>query len=131
MSVIPAACNVAAVVKIMNNETAFENPIPTTVSTLMRSNCFRACHGAHFTGCSLRLSRTSSASSDACQKNRYGLMVVPSTATSAVKYATLNVTEGTKVERNAGPQATRATNGVSTYANSAMVSHFRYFTYCV
>ena len=43
------------------------------------------------------LARCSSTSSEACQKNRYGLMVVPKIATMAVSDALVSETRGRKV----------------------------------
>ena len=50
MSVTPSACSVAAVVKMMASAIRFENPMPASVSTRMRSKASAACSGALTSG---------------------------------------------------------------------------------
>ena len=66
MSRDPAACSVAAVLRMMKNAIRLEKVMPTMVSTLMRRRCVRTC-AACAAG---RLSPASSTSCAACQKNR-------------------------------------------------------------
>src|SRR5260370_14376173 len=108
------ACKVAAVVRIMKNATMLENAMPTRVSNAMRRNCSEAWDGFLRSGDSCLLMGTSSTSCDVCQKNKYGLMVVPSTAIKAIRYAGSRETDGTTVERSACVQGTRTTNAVKT-----------------
>ena len=58
--------------------------VPTVVSMRMRASWSFACHGACLSGASSSASRVSSTSPAACQTNRYGLMVVPNTATNVI-----------------------------------------------
>ena len=48
----------------------------------------------------------SSTSSDACQKNRYGLMVVPNTPTTTAAAAAFGVKRGQTVRNATSPQGT-------------------------
>ena len=85
MSVMPALCSVTAVVSMIENAIAFENVMPSHVSILMRRRWSRAPFAESRSGSSPAVARCSSTSCDACQKNRYGLIVVPSTATSSIR----------------------------------------------
>ena len=81
MVVTPRWLRVTAVATTMHSATAFENSIPTNVSSLIRDRCRLAVIKEPEKDASGRR-RLSSASCEACQKNRYGLIVVPSTATT-------------------------------------------------
>ncbi len=61
--------------------------MPMTVSSLIRLKCTALCQGASRKGWALGSARVSSTSCEACQKNIYGLMVVPNTATTVVTQA--------------------------------------------
>src|ERR1700736_4620890 len=98
----------------MNHATKLEKPIPMYVSSLIRSNCLGACHGAYRRACSRALTRTSSASCEACQKNRYGLIVVPSPAVTAMKKLLLSDNNGITDARRASRQGTCTTKAVTT-----------------
>src|SRR5439155_7139240 len=76
-----------------------------------------------------RLFLTSSTSCEACQKKRYGLMVVPSTAMSAVRYAFVSLMCGIRDACSTALQGTCTKKTTPTYAKSETVSHFKYFTY--
>ena len=65
MSVMPAACSVAAVDSMMKKAIRLEKPMPMCVSTLMRRRCRLTCCGV---GAAPAL--RSSTSWLACQKNR-------------------------------------------------------------
>ena len=67
MSRTPAACSVAAVLRMMKNAIRLEKVMPTIVSTLMRRRCRRTC--VALCGEPPRWS-ASSTSWLACQKNR-------------------------------------------------------------
>src|SRR5215831_20208710 len=97
MSVTPWALNTAAAVRITKKPTTFETAIPNQVSTVIRPSCAVACCGACFSGDDFASSFCSSTSSAACQKNRYGLIVVPKMATRAVIDADDGSNEGTSV----------------------------------
>ena len=60
----------------------------------------------------------------ACQKKRYGLIVVPRIATKAVAYAAFHCSSGTTSERSACGHGTWATNTTPTYVNRVSVVHF-------
>src|SRR5438552_2644775 len=64
----------------------------------------------------------------ACQKNRYGEIVVPSIATSVLTYSLLNEICGTNVALATALQSGPARNAAITYANSETVSHLNTFT---
>src|ERR1700730_14698603 len=53
----------------------------------MRANSLGACSGARVNGRAPAPSLVSSTSCPACQKNRYGLIVMPITATTAIRYS--------------------------------------------
>ncbi len=59
----------------------------------------------------------------ACQKNRYGLIVVPSKATM-VTTASRPSRRGQTMPSPADRQSTRTTRSTPTYANRLSVSHF-------
>ncbi len=111
---MPWTCSVAAVVTMMNDAIRLESAIPTYVSSLMRDNCLGASRGEIFSGCSASFAVTSSTSSAACQKKRYGLIVVPRTAMRAVKNPARGRNEGTNAPRTTCAQDTWLTNAVAT-----------------
>ena len=59
--------------------------MPITVSSLIRNRCSRVNSGLFTTSSESAFLWRISASCAACQKNRYGLMVVPSTATTIIQ----------------------------------------------
>jgi hypothetical protein len=61
----------------------------------------------------------------ACQKNRYGLMVVPSTATTVVQNSESVEKLGTNTPRASSSQSSWITMSVAKYANSDSVIHLR------
>jgi hypothetical protein len=63
----------------------FENAMPARVSSRIRANAAGACRHALIRGARCGLPLTSSASSEACQKKRYGEIVVLAMATRVVK----------------------------------------------
>jgi hypothetical protein len=56
----------------------------------------------------------SSTSSEACQKKRYGLMVVPNTATTTAAAAASGLNRGMNVCRATSSQGTCTTNSTAT-----------------
>src|SRR5439155_16215306 len=69
------------------------------------------------------IARSSSTSCAACQKNKYGEIVVPRIATRTEKNPRDHSMCGMTVASSARRQSTRATNAVRTYARSTSVSH--------
>src|SRR5437588_267695 len=67
----------------------------------------------------------SSTSEEACQKKRYGEMVVPSTATSAAMKPGSSSSRGMNVDVMTAPTPGRTKNTVTTYANSASVRYLK------
>jgi hypothetical protein len=84
MFVCPCACSVAAVVRMMKYMMKFEKNIPATTSVraLLNSSVV-----APLRCLTVRrpIARSSSTSSAACQKKRYGEMVVPRMPTKVAK----------------------------------------------
>jgi hypothetical protein len=68
---------------------------------------------------------SSSTSCVACQKNRYGLIVVPRMATSVSQPSLPRGIEGIKVSCRAAFQSGWITNALITYAKSTRASHFK------
>lgn len=68
--VTPWAFKVAAVVTMIEIAIRFENAMPASVSARIRAKAEGACRQARTSGARSGLTRTSSASSDACQKKR-------------------------------------------------------------
>ena len=95
----PCACSVAAVASMIASAIRFENAMPNRVSKRIRRYCRRAALGTSLSG-RWRVVATSSASCELCQKNRYGLMVVPNTATT-VSSGTLAEVGRPKIPRSA------------------------------
>jgi hypothetical protein len=130
MFVTPLALKTAAAVRITKKPTTFETAIPNQVSTLIRSSSALAVRrGACFRGGNLGSSFCSSTSSAACQKNRYGLIVVPKIATIAVIAAVDHSNDGTRVASSTRRHGNVTTKTTPTYASSDTHSHFRYGTY--
>src|ERR1700688_318898 len=95
----------------------------------MRSIASGPCLGSKTNGFRSRISLISSTSWEACQKNRYGLIVVPKIATTTVQNSEFADKVGIKNPRAASIQGTFTTITVPKYANSANVSHFKTDTY--
>src|SRR6202049_1557222 len=122
--VVPWALKVAALTMMIAYITTCEKAIPTKTSirapriadrvTPLRKRSVR--RPAAF---------ISSTSDDACQKKRYGEMVVPRMATSIVMKALLNSRWGTKVAISTLPAGGWSRNAVMTYAKRARVSHLK------
>src|SRR5437870_9419697 len=72
---------------------------------------------------------SSSASSEACQKNRYGDIVVPKRATNIIAKPALNCTCGTTLAANISSHLPLTIRAVITYANKNSVRYFSTFTY--
>jgi hypothetical protein len=80
----------------------------------MGVNSLGACSGARVSERAPAPSFVSSTSCPACQKNRYGLIVVPITATIAIRYSALS---------NSGGQATaQATSSHATCTMKAQIT---------
>src|SRR5665647_1822432 len=69
----------------------------------------------------------SSTSSDVCQKNKYGVIVVPKTATIAKIYSLLKKTFGTIDCLKTASQSGWTIKPVMMYATTEIVSHFKNF----
>src|SRR6476469_8620066 len=111
------------------SETRLESPIPTYVSSCMRSIASGPCSGARSSGFLLRTAPISSTSWDDCQKKRYGLIVVPSMATTVVQNSHLYENVGIKNPLAASAHGTCTAMTVPKYARSANVSHLSHPTY--
>ncbi|CAJ7875756.1 Uncharacterised protein [Burkholderia pseudomallei] len=97
MSCTPCAKNTADAVSMMQNATTFDASMPTHVSIRIRRPWPRDVLDLRDAPADVpaRLScAISSTSSAACQTNRYGLIVVPSTATAVVAYSCENAMRG-------------------------------------
>src|SRR5579883_2982108 len=92
---MPAVCSVAPVVVMIANATRLENAIPMDVSTRIRCSADGPCRGSRTSGSRSGTALISSTSCDACQKNRYGLIVVPRIATTVVQKLTSEDGDGT------------------------------------
>jgi hypothetical protein len=109
MWVWPARCSVAAVARMMKYITMFENTMPVLTSTAASCSSSslapRRC---------LTVTRptviSSSTSWLACQKNRYGEIVVPSSATNIATNSGLARNVGITVPRSTSRHAGRAKN---------------------
>src|SRR6478672_4259574 len=112
ISVVPVAWRVAAVVNIIARATRLENAIPVYVSTLIRSIASGPCSGDFASGFLAFTFLISSTSCEACQKKRYGLIVVPKIATTTVQKPALLDNVGTKKPRAASNQGTFTTIAV-------------------
>ena len=130
MCVKPCRLSVTAVARMMKYITIFEKNAPTPTSTFRKSSSS--------TVAPLRRARvlcpsafSSSTSSLVCQKNRYGLIVVPRIATSVDHSSLLCGIDGTKVSRSTLPQSAPTTNAVMGYAKSTSTSHFSTFAICL
>ena len=78
---MPWTFSVAAVVRMMKNITRLEKNIPVNTSSLAALNS-RSVEPRRCARVILPCFRSSSTSSAACQKNKYGEIVVPRTPTS-------------------------------------------------
>ena len=118
--VIPWRFSTAALVAMMQNITIWLNAMPVVTST-------RAARiSVSLTGVRWRRSaRSTSTSDDACQKNRYGLIVVPRMATMAASHRALSSTCGTMPPTSTLRASGWTTKSVMTYAKSASVSHLK------
>src|SRR5215471_3158183 len=126
---MPCEWKTTAAVNNMKNATAFETAMPNHVSVSMRLSCSSLCSGANLSGISPGSSLCSSTSSDACQKNRYGLIGVPKIATTVMSIVGVQSMEGTNVARATSFHGISTTNATPTYPNSARQSHFSSGTY--
>ncbi len=91
-----------------------ENAMPITVSMRMRRNSPSASLSLLTSGSLSSSMRCSSASCDACQKNRYGEIVVPRIATSVVRKAAFHSTRGTAMPVSASLHCTSVTASAAT-----------------
>jgi hypothetical protein len=80
--------------------------MPLHVSYAIRRNSLGAAALSLSSGDAPGIARMSSTSSDACQKKRYGLMVVPKTATIIVAASASRLKLGQKVRSTTSPQGT-------------------------
>src|SRR5665213_1733985 len=117
---------VVAQVTMMKNITRLENSMPTLTS--------RCASLISWSVAPLRWARvarpadfSSSTSRSDCQKNRYGVIVVPSTPTIVVSQDAEKWISGVTVCLRISGQWGCTTNAVTTEANSEIVSDFRTF----
>src|SRR5271166_420707 len=109
MCVMPWRLRVIAVVRMMKNMTTFEKNAPTPTSKFLSSSSLSV---APFRLASVLCPAafSSSTSSLACQKNKYGLIVVPRIATSVDHSSLVWGMDGTKVARATLIQSAPTTN---------------------
>ena len=122
--VTPCLCSVEAVAMTMNSATRLVTAMPEAMSSRSRLSAplaWRACMPSGFS-C---VRCCSSTSCPACQKNKYGLIVVPNSATSAIASSLPNCAWGSSNAWNTSLAWICATNGTATYANSDSVVHLR------
>ena len=119
----PCAPSVAADATWIANITPTAEIIPEPTSTRIARSCASA------TGPTWGWTRPSSTSSLACQKKRYGEIVVPNTAIRAATYVRSPWNRGRNVFRATSAQGTSTTASTTTYATSERVSHRRTFAY--
>src|SRR5689334_3271462 len=107
---------------MMKYMTKFEKNIPVSTSLREWSSSFFV---APFLSSMLNRPRSFSSSTSwaACQKNRYGEMVVPNKPTRVEMYAVVHSRWGTNVLRATSIQSGFDRNAAITYANSTSVSH--------
>ncbi len=130
MWLIPAAPTVPATVKMMKNMTRFEKNIPNKVSVFRSFRSWSVNFG--IPAPMLRISffsTSSSTSSLACQKKRYGLMVVPSMATMLIRYSFVKIRCGIKVLIMISLQSTWMMKATTIYDKSENVRYLRIFAY--
>ena len=123
---MPWRCSVNAVVTMMKNITMFEKNVPATTSSL-RVMSSRSVAPRRAIVVVRPMNFSSSTSCDACQKKRYGLIVVPRMATRVDQASLPRGRLGTIVSRTIDSQFGRTTIAVRTYANRKSASHFRVF----
>ena len=97
----------------MQNAEASEYSMPVHVSHLMRRNSLAAAGASSTSAGDSGAARISSTSSDACQKNRYGLIVVPNTPTIMAAAFASGVKCGTNVRSATCPQGTCTVNSTA------------------
>ena len=125
ISCTPSACSVAAVVAMIASATRLETAMPIRVSARMRSIAEAPWRGALRSACRSGCARMSSHSCAACQKNKYGLIVVPSTATTVVQNSESAEKLGTSTPRASSSQSSLTVSRAAKYANSDRVIHLR------
>src|SRR5213592_2146659 len=122
MSFRPARKSVAAVARMMKYITTFEKAMPVKTSWRASRSSWSL---APRRSATVRrpLARSSSTSCEACQKNRYGEIVVPRMPTSVGTARASQGTCGTSVSRRAADQFGCARTADRMYAKSTAVSH--------
>src|SRR5438552_13489262 len=106
---MPSRCSVSAVVRIMKYIPTLEKNVPAPLSNPQVKTRVRI----DTVGARLRAADfVSSTSCDACQKNRYGLIVVPSTPTSIAHPSRVVGSDGTNVAWTTADQSGRTMNAV-------------------
>lgn len=123
-AVLPWAWSVAAVVRMTKYMIRFENSIPVTTSFRDFRNSASVAPLRDST-VNFQCSLSSSTSCDACQKNRYGEIVVPKIPTKRGQYLPDHSMWGINVEWITAVQSGLARNAARTYANSTSVSHLK------
>src|SRR3982074_3778539 len=94
----------------------------------MRCRCGAAPSGACASAPAAGSALSSSTSCDACQKKRYGLMVVPKTATTTVRYSAVSAKCGetvwaaTSCHQLQGVGGTDAIQGLAQYRRSVRIA---------
>ena len=118
--VMPSAFRVAAVVVMIANITNTPENIPTRTSPRMARIWLIAASG---------ISLDASTSSAACQKNRYGEIVVPAIAIMAAISKRFQRISTLVSPVNTWPQSTFATTRTATYVSSERQSHLKTLAY--
>src|ERR1041384_1555317 len=106
----------------------FEKDIPVTISIveLFTSSSVAPCRSAN----ERPIARSCSTSCEACQKNKYGEIVVPIIATNTARYALDHSICGINVDRITAVQSGWARKAAATYANNTSVSHLNTRAMC-
>ena len=87
--------------------------MPLQVSHAMRRSSPGAAAGSRSSGSASGCASRSSTSWDACQKNRYGLIVVPNTPTTTAAAVASGRKWGQSVRSATSPQGTRTVNSTA------------------
>src|SRR3989338_9486939 len=115
---------------MIKNMTRFEKVIPMIVSRRIALISPVLILGIPLPiDCSFPSSTSSSTSSSACQKKRYGDIVVPNRATIFMRYFSEKSKCGIMLERKTTPQSCLTKNTTTIYAQSDKAKYLRYLEY--
>ncbi len=110
---------------MMKNITRLEKAIPVRTSTRAARSSESRSPRRPRSGLVAPLAVSSSTSEDACQKKRYGEMVVPKTATRAMTKSFESSKCGMTVALSTSSSGGWAKKAVMTYAKRASVNHLK------